>query len=285
MFRGLAQTTHTVQVANFQFTPVNIPNVLLGDKIRWVWVNGGHTTTSGSIPSGATSWDSNISSGSTFFEYTVTVAGTYQYVCTPHAPNMAGTFTASGSLPVTLSEFKLNIKNNNPVLVWKTLTEQNTDYFSLRKSIDGTTYTEVAKVAAAGNSITEKSYTFADDMVNTKHKYAYYLLVTVDKDGKKQFSETLLFKNNIARPKLITSLSPNPINKQGHLLLKFNADKRGRMDVNVLNIEGKSVLETTLEAFAGINNGHVHLGGLPPGTYTLLFRLNGIKESHKVIMK
>jgi hypothetical protein len=51
------------------------------------------------VPGGAAIWDSPITSGFQVYEYKVTVAGTYNYVCTPHAPNMAGSFTASGAAP------------------------------------------------------------------------------------------------------------------------------------------------------------------------------------------
>ncbi len=89
---------HVVMVGNFFFNPVNV-NVNVGDTIRWVWSAGAHTTTStpGAIPAGAASWDALITSSNTSFEYKVTVAGAYSYVCTPHAPGMAGTFTAAGA--------------------------------------------------------------------------------------------------------------------------------------------------------------------------------------------
>jgi len=94
---------HVVTVGNFFFNPSSV-NVNVGDTIRWVWSAGSHTTTStpGAIPAGAASWDALITSSVTSFEYKVTVAGSYAYVCTPHAPGMAGTFTAAGITP-TLS--------------------------------------------------------------------------------------------------------------------------------------------------------------------------------------
>ena len=94
---------HVVTVGNFFFNPVNV-NVNVGDTIRWVWSAGSHTTTStpGAIPAGAAPWDELINSSNTSYEYKVTVAGSYAYVCTPHAPGMAGTFTAAGFTP-TLS--------------------------------------------------------------------------------------------------------------------------------------------------------------------------------------
>ena len=94
--------THTVLVGSFYFNPSNIPNVQLGDIIRWEWVEGNHTTTSTTIPAGAASWDSPMNSGNQVFEYTVTVAGMYNYKCTPHSSIQLGSFTAAGAAP-TLS--------------------------------------------------------------------------------------------------------------------------------------------------------------------------------------
>ena len=91
---------HIVSVSNFQFSPANV-NANVGDTMRWVWSNGSHTTTStaGAIPAGAASWDSPITSSTPIFEYKITIAGSYAYVCTPHAPNMAGTIMVTAIAP------------------------------------------------------------------------------------------------------------------------------------------------------------------------------------------
>lgn len=103
-----------VQVSDFQFSPANMNNVNVGDTIQWTWVNGSHTTTSEGIPAGATAWNSPINSSNHTFRYRVMVAGTYNYVCTPHAPGMAGSFTATGvssAVPVEAEPFFL-LKGN-----------------------------------------------------------------------------------------------------------------------------------------------------------------------------
>jgi plastocyanin len=92
-------TTHTVTVANYQFTPSSV-TAQVGDTIVWYWVNGDHTTTSTSIPAGATPWDEPISATNTSYSYKLTVAGIYDYHCTPHAPNMAGTITVQTAASV-----------------------------------------------------------------------------------------------------------------------------------------------------------------------------------------
>jgi plastocyanin len=90
---------HNVNVGNYYFNPSSL-NVTVGDTVRWVWVNGSHTTTSSTIPGAAASWDEPINNSNTSYEYKVTVAGTYNYVCTPHAGmGQVGSFTAAGAAP------------------------------------------------------------------------------------------------------------------------------------------------------------------------------------------
>lgn len=68
--------------------------VSVGDTVRFEWVSGTHTTTSTSVPTGADTWNSAISSSVTHFDYKVTQEGTYQYQCNPHGSfGMKGSFS------------------------------------------------------------------------------------------------------------------------------------------------------------------------------------------------
>lgn len=91
--------THIVTVQNFDFIP-NALQVMVGDTIIFQHAGGNHTTTSVSVPSGAAAWDSPISAANPTFAYVVPTAGPYAYVCTPHAPDMAGGFVASAPVSV-----------------------------------------------------------------------------------------------------------------------------------------------------------------------------------------
>jgi plastocyanin len=93
---------HTVLTGNYYFNPASL-NVAVGDTIRWQWVNGSHTTTSSSIPAGAATWDKLITSSNQVYEYQVTVAGTYNYVCTPHVGmGMIASFVATDPAMLTV---------------------------------------------------------------------------------------------------------------------------------------------------------------------------------------
>ena len=280
-------TVHVVQVSNFQFSPSTM-SVFVGDTVRYVWVSGNHTTTcdasqdpNTSLPAGAATWDAAIKSSAQTFNYRVTVPGTYNYVCLPHAPSMAGSFVAQVSLPLKLSSFTLESSNNNVTLNWKTTSEEKTNYFSVRRSADGSDYTEIATLPAAGNSTSERAYSFSDNKIGNQ-RFFYYNIVVVDRDGKQVISETKLYKNTKATTKLVISLSPNPVASPGDLNMTFNAEKEGRMQVRIMNAEGKTIISRYMQAYAGVNKGRIHLGEQPAGTYTLICSLDGVTESLQV---
>jgi hypothetical protein len=91
----------------------------VGDSIKRQWLDGIHTTTSTSVPAGATAWDRPLTNSFPTFIYVVTTPGTYQYKCTPHFPIMVGSFTVNpiGIKPiegVVPKNFKLEQNYPNP---------------------------------------------------------------------------------------------------------------------------------------------------------------------------
>lgn len=278
--------TWVIQVANFQFTPANL-NVVVGDMVQWVWVDGFHTTTSLSVPAGAASWDSPVNSTATSFTYTVTVEGTYNYLCNVHGASMSGVIHATGALPVVLSAF--NISPSKPagtaLISWTTASEINTDMFIVNKSVNGISFSEITRVKAAGNSSVPQNYSVTDNNNGSPFKYIYYELQIVDKDGKSSLSSIERFTNTTAAGKLITQLSPNPITAPGHLMFQFNADKNGEMNIQLFNTAGKLIKEDNANAIIGLNNGHFHMGSLPAGVYTIVFTFDTRKESYQVLMQ
>jgi plastocyanin len=281
-FLNAGATTYVIRVSNFQFSPSNL-NVVEGDVIRWEWASGFHNTASVTIPAAADPWSSPyLTVEGDYFEYTVTVSGYYEYYCEIHGLLMSGNFTVSRVLPVTMTSFNVNNRNNRPHLSWMTQMESNSDYFAVHRSYDGNIFTEIGKVPAAGSSSTVKNYSFTDANLKSNAKYVYYEIAITDKDGKVQLSPIKLFKNNETSKKLITSLSPNPVSKAGHLMVQFNADAIGIMQARITDISGKIVMAYDLSASVGVNNGHIHIADLVSGNYFIQFNLNGIIETYKI---
>jgi plastocyanin len=76
-----------------QTSGTSVTTIHVGDTVRWVWVGGSHSTTSGGCSGGCRPdglWDSGTGSGKTF-ERKFTQVGSFQYHCIPHGSSMTGT--------------------------------------------------------------------------------------------------------------------------------------------------------------------------------------------------
>ena len=278
-------TIHVVTVSNFQFNPASV-NAVVGDTIKWVYQDGFHTTTSTAIPNGAATWDAAMQQAGATFLYKLTVAGTYNYECSIHPAQMQGILTVTGSLPVQLSSFSVSpTKANSALLSWATATEQNTDHFEIMRSTTGNNFEKISSVPAKGNSSSLTNYAYTDNLLPANFRFIYYSLSIVDKDGRKTLSDIKMFRNVNGSPKLITSLSPNPVSRPGHLMLQFNSDKEGSMHAALYDATGKLVKQADMSAVAGLNNGHFHIGEVQPGTYTIVFTMDTQKESYKIVVQ
>lgn len=282
---SLSATEFTVQVSNFQFTPSAL-TISLGDVVKFVWVNGSHTTTSATIPAGAAAWDKPMNSGSTVFSYTPTVTGLYNYICTPHeAFGMIGTITVDATTPVILKYFQVaESQAGKALLQWATASEQGTQSFEILRSIDGIHYEKIAEIAAAGNSTTEQKYSYTDNTVSNQRFY-YYSLKIKDLDGTTTTSPVSLFRNLKASVKIITKLSPNPLTSPAHLMIEFEAEQAGALKAIIYDAKGNLVLEDELYAVVGFNKGHLHIGNIAAGNYTVVFVMGSQKETHHIVVQ
>jgi plastocyanin len=277
----LFATVFKIGVSNFQFTP-KIVNAKVGDTILWMWKEGSHTTTSLTIPVGARTWNSPLDASHTKFRYILRVAGTYQYKCTPHfSLGMKGKINVTAALAADLNSFSISDEAIDAILTWKTGSSKDVAYFSVQRSTDGDNFTEIAKV----NPDLSNQYRFIDKTNNTSAKYVYYQIEMIDTKGNRDLTDIRMFTQKSATDKLITSLSPNPISRPGHLMLQFNANKEGTLLVQLYNQSGAFVKQTEMSAYKGLNNGHFHLGDLTPGTYYIVCTLGDVKERHAIIVK
>ncbi len=81
--------TITCQDSPSHFLPVTL-NAAVGDTIHWTWIAGDHVVgpvNSSFIPTGAAMFNVPIDMSNHSFNYVVTVAGNYHYVCHPASPH------------------------------------------------------------------------------------------------------------------------------------------------------------------------------------------------------
>lgn len=120
-------------------------------------------------------------------------------------------------LPVSLLSFTGKNENDKNVLSWVTETEQNCDYFTVEKSVDGKIFVEVGKLGGAGNSTQEISYSLND--TDFRNELNYYRLKQTDYDGAYVYSDLITIDNRIDG-KVITKI----INLHGQ---EINSEYRG----------------------------------------------------------
>jgi len=90
----------------------------------------------------------------------------------------------SSPLPITLVSFEIKEVNETVEISWVTSSEENNDYFTIERSVDGTHYEIMNKVNGAGNSNEIKQYTIVDK--NPMTGQLYYRLSQTDFDGKSE---------------------------------------------------------------------------------------------------
>lgn len=211
-------------------------NTLLGPgnyRIRW---SGGPTNTVRfwtSPTTNITDANASITSGDRKignFNYSIT---TYALSNPVLACSKAATVTFNCPLPVTWLSFNGKRSGDVVDLDWSTASEQNSKAFHVQRSIDGINFETIAKVDAAGNSNSVKSYTYTD--LNAPLVSAYYRLLQEDIDGTSIFSK-IVYVNGVGSFSL--SLVPNPGNGS-FALVGLSGDVK--LNVVVYNITGQSV--------------------------------------------
>ena len=91
------------------------------------------------------------------------------------------------TLPVELLSFDAKPIEEAVQLIWETASENNNDFFTLEKSVNGSDWSAIGTVNGAGNSQEMLSYEFTDR--NPLNGISYYRLKQTDFDGNFEYSD------------------------------------------------------------------------------------------------
>lgn len=266
--------TINVVVANNTFTPANF-STNVGDVIQWTWSAGTHTTSSTSVPAGASNWNANINSGLPTFSYMITTAGNYSYQCNIHGASMSGSFTAA-ALPLELRSFTGKTTGSSNWLYWETLTERNVQSHIVERSADGQTWVEAGRRPGMVNATVPTKYELED-----QHPFhqTYYRLRSVDLDGRMSISKAILLGEQFS----ITSIFPNPAVDQ--VTVQFTDMSEETLGLSVVDITGKLVWYQVVQTKPGLNTTVVPFRQLSTGAYDLILSNNRKVTASLRVMK
>lgn len=155
--------------------------------------------------------------------------------------------------PVGLVAFKaeFNEEKDKVDLSWVTNSEQNNDFFTVEKSVNGFSWEKLGDKKGAGNASTMQYYDMRDD--SPYFPVTYYRLKQTDFDGAFTYSEVVSTTNESKmRGILISHLAPNPA--KDYLSFAYSgSDVLNPLTIDIYNELGQKVHSTNMnELFANM---------------------------------
>jgi hypothetical protein len=235
---------------------VNLPDM----PIRWgIFVPGGYTArtdavggimlatelgvwSTNAIAGTSTTWVSNNSGLANVRTDQLVLRNSDKTVAAAtHGRGVFTTTLLSSPLPVTLLDFNGYLGNKVINLEWSTASEQNSKYFEIQKSLNGTDYNKIGTVNAVGNSSSISIYHFTD---MKPVEFNYYRLKMVDADDHFIYSKSILIKNPFITQDL--QVLNNPF--ETFIKLRFTKQPKSKIHVQLMSENGSKVLDRQLTA-------------------------------------
>lgn len=165
-------------------------------------------------------------------------------------------------LPVVLTRFGAQALGAVVAVNWATASEQRSASFEVERSSDGSTFTKIGQVAAAGTTSQVHQYQLLDRA--PLGGLSYYRLRQVDLDGTMHYSSVVAVQavGPVAAPLL--TLAPNPTT--GRVVVQLVQAIAQPATLQVLDVLGRTVYQQGLAA-AATQEQTLELQALPAGVY------------------
>ncbi|EJF10500.1 IPT/TIG domain-containing protein [Pontibacter sp. BAB1700] len=185
-------------------------------------------------------------------------------------------------LPVELIAFNATKQGNGVQLTWATASELDNDYFEVQMTEDlKGEFKAVGQVKSKVNTTALRQ----DYQFNHKGNFngtRYYRLKQVDLDGTFEYSKVVAVSSNGVNLAVGPRVYPNPINADSKLV--YNADRAGKLNVRIVNMNGSAVQNLSYDIEEGENTILLNLNNnLPTGIYILMTEFNGKTEQVKLM--
>jgi Bacterial Ig domain/Cadherin-like domain/SdrD B-like domain len=172
-----------------------------------------------------------------------------------------------GTLPVTGLKATANLQGTIATIKWETISEHNTAYFVVERSLDNINFTTAGnRVNAAGNSDTKLEYKLDDDVSSLlQSAVIYYRIKLTDIDGKVKYSNVAAVRLNKA-----IGITAWPNSFTSYVTIGINVDRGADLKISLTDAAGKSVTEKNLHVVKGVSQFTLNgLDKLANGIYLL----------------
>lgn len=155
--------------------------------------------------------------------------------------NVAVASSNNTALPVHLISFDGRIEANGIYLVWKTASELNNVGFTLQRSNDAATWSDVKTIAGAGTTDAQTTYEYRDRQPASG--MTYYRLEQRDADGSKTYSRIIAMRS---AEMMEVRISPNPVS--GNTFRIDGLEQSSDWNLTVVNSASQPVYRTDLQS-------------------------------------
>lgn len=207
-----------------------------------MWVNEGNTATAGSTSSG-----------------TITSA-----VTTGYGPFTLASTTIQNPLPLTLLYFTGDYTGKDVKLAWVTAAEINNLSFTVERSNDGKSFSDILTMPAAGNSTVLNNYSAKDP--NPLIGISYYRLRQTDYDGKSSYSDIVPIRVIRESIELLSFSTSRPDSKI-EFEINFPYSVSGKIDIS--DMSGRVLLATKYKSSPQQQQFSFDTGTMSGGIYYL----------------
>lgn len=179
-----------------------------------------------------------------------------------------GAYEVSIVVPVKLTSFYGWREGTINMLSWQTASEVNSKGFEIERSVDNINFSTldfVATKANNGNSNSTLNYNFSD--LKPTDGNNYYRLKQIDNDGKTNYSNTILIKQDKISQIRITSVYPNPVKHKINVLLE--SPNNETVNLIVTDMFGKKIIQEDVKLNIGENTKQLNIDYLTQGTYLI----------------
>ena len=178
-------------------------------------------------------------------------------------------------VPVELTSFHANRRNEQTYLSWHTATETNNYGFEIQRTLLADEWETIGFVDGNGTTNAPHRYNYVDDEI-LAGGVARYRLKQIDRDGTFHYSSIVNVRLNADSPEMVTNF-PNPFNPS--TTISFNLIEDDWVTLRVFDASGQ-LIRTLYEAEdlrAGAYSVTFDGTELPSGTY--VYRLETTRES------
>jgi hypothetical protein len=167
----------------------------------------------------------------------------------------------SAPLPVEFTLFNVRCENGKTMLIWKTAQEFNSNYFNIERNT-GNHWTVIGTLTAAGNSNTERSYNFSD---NVPLPGGIYRIAEYDINGRVKYTSILRSDCNAIND---WKAWPNPVTEI--LWLNINTPSESKILIKIFDSKGALVSMQQNNLLRGNNLLDVDMKKMAAGTYHIM---------------